>query len=177
MKNKREVIFSVVVGLIMASGSLFAHHSEALYDKERLHTLKGIVTRHALVNPHQLIFMKVKDANGQVKVWTLQGNPPSGTRPWGWTNDTLKPGDEITLTCFPCKDGRSCGTWMRIVKADGTELPLPGFKKRILAEFLQHHGLELSDEEYEIYKRSVTTGLGAVADPAKKSASPGGQGY
>jgi hypothetical protein len=67
---------------------------------------------------------------------------------------------------------------MRIVKADGTELPMPPFKKRMLGEFLQLHGNELPGEEYEIYKKSVTTGIGALPDPKKAPAAQSrSQGY
>ena len=167
MKKKRGGGFSLTVALLMASGSLFAHHSESMLDKNHLVTIKGTIVEHGLVNPHQIIKMKVTDANGKVTLWTVQGTSVGQMRDIGWTRDSLKPGDEVTLTQYACKDGRPCGSWMRIVKADGTELAVPPFKKRMLGEFLQLHGLELSNEEYEIYKKSVTTGPGALPDPAK----------
>ena len=172
MKNRLGVVFSAVVGLLMVAGSLSAHHSEAVFDKEGLITLKGIVTQHEFVNPHALIHIKVKDANGQVTPWVLHGTPPSGFRAAGWTQDTVKPGDEVTVTGFPYKDGRPAMSWLRMVKADGTELPLPAFKKLLLGEFLQNHGNELSSEDYQLYKKSVTTGVGALPDPAKTKANP-----
>ena len=92
----------------------------------------------------------------------------------GWTPDTLKPGDEVALTAYVCRDGRPCGSWVRIVKPDGKAVPLPNFKKEFLGEFLEKHGKELSREEYEVYKASIagvvvrTSTPPPQADPAEK---------
>jgi hypothetical protein len=166
-KSTRRVALFVVAGLLMASSALFAHHSESMLDKDSLVTIDGVITEHLMVNPHQIIKLKVTDSSGKVSLWTVQGTSIPMMRDIGWTKDYLKPGDEVRMAVYACRDGRPCGSWMRIVKSDGTELPLPPFKKRMLGEYLQLHGNELSDEEYAIYKKSVTTGVGALPDPAK----------
>ena len=168
MKKIAGVALSTAIGILVISNALFAHHSEAMLDKDKLVKLKGSILEHRFLNPHQIFTMKVTDATGRVTVWTVQGTPPGALREVGWTKDSLKTGDEVEATVYANRDGRPGGSWVRILKTDGTELPLPPFKKRFLAEYLQLHGNELSNEEYEIYKRSVTTGLGAVPDPAKK---------
>ena len=166
-KKELGMVFSMVVGCLMASSSLYAHHSEAMLDKEHLVTLRGVVQEHRFVNPHQLIRFKVTDANGRVTPWLVQATPPGGLRDIGWTKDTLKPGDEVTITMHACKDGSPCGSWIRILMSDGTELPMPGIKKRFLAEYLELHGNEISDEDYNLYKRLATTGPGAVPNIVK----------
>jgi len=157
MKSKRKAgaFVSAAVGLLIASSSLFAHHSEAVYDKDRLVTVKGSIIEHKLINPHQLIRIKVKDANGQFAVWTLHSNPASSLREVGWTQDTLKPGDEVTATGWPYRSGLPAMSWLRIVKADGKEVPLTMGRKQFMAEYLAKHGKELPKEEYEIYKKSI----------------------
>ena len=157
MKTNKKVgvVFSVVVGLLMASNSLFAHHSEAVYDKDRLVTVKGIITEHKLINPHQLIRMKVKDANGQFVVWTLHSNPAGALRDAGWTQETLKPGDEVQASGWPYRSGLPAMSWLRILKADGTTVPMTMGRKQFLGEYLAKHGKELPKEEYEIYKKSI----------------------
>jgi len=166
MKSKLEVAFSVALCLLTVSGPLFAHHSEAVYDKEHMVTIKATVVKHELVNPHTVIRVNVKDANGNVTEWKLIGAAVSAEREAGITQDTLKPGDEITVSGFAFKDGRPGMTWMRVVKADGKVLPLTGFKNNMLAEFLQKHGKELPPEEFELYKKSLTW-LGDV-DPRNR---------
>ena len=170
MKNKRVAVFSGAAALLMATGSLWAHHSEAVFDKEHLITIQGVVTQNEFRNPHALIHIKVTDANGRVTPWVLHGTPPSAFLAVGWTKDTVKPGDEVTATGFPYKGGEPVMSWMRMLKADGTELAVPPFKKLLLAEFLQNHADELSEEEYQLYKKMVTTGAGALPDPAKRKA-------
>jgi hypothetical protein len=167
MKKKIGAACSVAVAVLAVSNSLLAHHSESMLDKDRLIKLKGTILQHRFLNPHQIFTMKVADADGRITIWTVQGTPPGALRDVGWTKDSLKAGDEAEVTVYANKDGRPGASWVRILKSDGTGLPLPVFKKRFLAEYLQLHGRELSDEEYEIYKRSVTTGVGAVPDPAK----------
>jgi len=161
MQKNVGVCLSVAAGLLMASSSLFAHHSEAVFDKEHLVTVKAVITKHELINPHQLIHMKVKDADGNVRPWVVQGTYPGMARSVGWTPGTLKPGDEVTMTLFQYKDGQFGGTWLRIVKADGTDVPVPDLKKRMVAQYLLTHNKELSKEEYEVWKK-YTAGFKGV---------------
>ena len=161
--KKVGVVFSVAVGLLMASNSLVAHHSEAVYDKDHLVTVKGTITEHKLINPHQLIRMKVKDANGQFVVWTLHSSGAGSLRDVGWTQDTLKPGDEVTASGWPYKSGLPAISWLRIVKADGKAVPMTMGRKQFLGEYLAKHGSELPKEEYEVYKKSIE----GVVPPAR----------
>ena len=155
MKNKKVGVFSLAVGLFMASGSLFAHHSDAAFDREHLVTIKGTVTRYFFSNPHVQIYIRVKEANGQFRIWTTQAQPPAPMRKAGWDRDILKPGDEVKAWGFANRDGRPGMTWVRIARADGTALPMPDGKKTFLGEFLQKHGKELPPEEYAIYKKWI----------------------
>ena len=157
MKGTLGAIFAVGFSLVLGSASLWAHHSDAVYDMTRLTVINGTVTEHELVNPHQVIRVKVKDAEGNVTIWTLIGAAVSANRATGWTKDTLKPGDEVKVFGFAYRDGRPDMTWMRIVKADGKMLPISGAKNDKLARFLGTYGKEqLSPEDYEVFKKSLT---------------------
>ena len=157
MRNKLGLILGMGAGLVLSTGSLWAHHSDAVYDMSRMTILKGTVTEHEFVNPHQIIRMKVKDANGDVMPWTLVGAAVSANRAAGWTKDMLKPGDEVTVFGFAYRDGKPNMTWMRMVKADGKMLPISGAKNDKLARFLETYGKEqLAPEDYEVFKKSLT---------------------
>ncbi len=93
MKIKLGDVCSVAVGLLMATGSLWAHHSDAVYDMTRLKIVKGAVTKHQFINSHQIIRMKERDADGKVTPWILLGAA-------GWNKDTLKTGETITVYGF-----------------------------------------------------------------------------
>ena len=158
MKTKLEVVFSVAVGLLMATSSLWAHHSDALYDMTRLKVLKGTITKHQLTNPHQIIRMKVKDANGKVTPWVLVGHSVPVNRKAGWTKDSLKAGDVVEVWGFPYKDGTPNMQWERMEKADGTVLPIRGAMFDKLDRYLRVYGKDqLSREDYELLKKSLGT--------------------
>jgi hypothetical protein len=157
MKSRRGVVFAAVVGLLMGAGSLWAHHSDAVYNMTQMTIIKGTVTEHLYVNPHQLIKMKVQDTKGKVTPWILVGANVSANRGAGWTKDTLRPGDEIKVYGFAYRDGRPSMTWMRIVNAGGKMLPMPpGAKNDKLARYMTTYGKEqLSPEDYEVFKKSL----------------------
>ena len=79
------------------------------------------------------------------------------TKSVGWTQDTLKPGDGVTVWGFAYRDGRPNMTWNRIVGADGKMLPMPGGAKvDKLARYLAVYGKDqLSPEDYEAFKVSI----------------------
>lgn len=158
MKNKRGVVLSLVIGTALVTGPLWAHHSDAVYDMTRLTTIRGTITEHQFVNPHQIILMKVKDAKGKVTPWMLVGANVRSIRADGWTQDTLKPGDEVLVTGFAYRDGRPNMTWMSIVKADGKMLPISGAKHDKLARYLGTYGKEqLTPEDYEVFLKALNT--------------------
>jgi len=157
MQKMAVVAGWMVAGLIAASGSLWAHHSDAVYDMTHITIIKGTITEHQFINPHQIIRMKAKDSAGRVTPWMLVGDSVAATRASGWTRETLKPGDEVMVWGFAYRDGKANMTWNRIVKADGKLLPVPGGAKADkLARYLAVYGKEqLSIEDYELFKQQV----------------------
>lgn len=106
MKNRVWVGLCMILGLLVVPGALSAHHSAApLYDMEQVTTLTGTVTQFLWNNPHATLVLDAKDANGNVRNWTVELNPPSRLRRSGWNSATIKAGDEITVTGNPRKDG------------------------------------------------------------------------
>ena len=100
MKIKLGAVCSLAVGLLMATGSLWAHHSDAVYNMIRLKIVKGTVTKHQFINPHQIIRMKERNADGKVTPWILVAAAVSANRAAGWNKDTLKTGETITVYGF-----------------------------------------------------------------------------
>jgi hypothetical protein len=100
-----------------------AHHSFAVhFEAEANQEVKGVVESFKFANPHGMLTFKVTDANGEVTQWRAETNSPNILRRRGWSRDSLKAGDEITVVGFPARDGT---TYMRISKitfADGHEL-------------------------------------------------------
>ena len=105
MKTKLIVSCIVAAFAMLAASSSFAHHAGANYDREHLITLSGTVTQYDFTNPHVQIHFDVKDAQGKIVKWTALGDPPQRLFKFGWTKTTVKPGDQITITGGPRKDG------------------------------------------------------------------------
>ncbi|MCH6545828.1 MAG: hypothetical protein IH796_07480 [Deltaproteobacteria bacterium] len=122
MKNKVLAVVSVTVGLLLASGPMFAHHSSAMYDADHPVTLAGTVTEFRFINPHVQIHFEVQDENGKVVKWMAGSESPVRLFREGWNKETLKPGDQIIMTCAPAKDGRKICNLVRIVGPNGQVL-------------------------------------------------------
>src|SRR5260221_9970737 len=117
MRNKVAVI-----GLLFVSASLFAHHGYVAYDTDKKVTLKGTVTRWLWSNPHCLLQLDVTDDSGHVAHWIAETENPSTLTRVGWTEKSLKPGDQITLNALPVKTGNPVGRIIDVVLSSGQRL-------------------------------------------------------
>jgi hypothetical protein len=83
-----------------------AHHSFAAeYDNKKQVTIKGIVTKVDWMNPHVYFYMDVQDEKGGITNWALEMGPPGLLQRTGWTRNTMKVGDEVTVEGTLAKDG------------------------------------------------------------------------
>jgi len=87
-------------------------------------TLKGTIARFDFMNPHSLVYFDVKDDRGNVVHWVCESLPPGRAIRAGWKHDSLKPGDQVTVTFNPAKNGSPVGFLQKIVLADGKELTI-----------------------------------------------------
>lgn len=111
MRSKPVAFLSVFAGVLMASGSLFAHHgTSASYDLSKPTQITGVVTEFVWANPHARLFLDVTDEQGKVVNFGVELRPaPGGLSRAGWTRHTLQPGDKLTMTVFPSKYGTPTG--------------------------------------------------------------------
>ena len=106
MKNNLLTSFLMALGLFLVSGPIFAHHGDAGRYAETVTTVTGTVVEFQFINPHAMIFIDVKDENGKVERWQGElGGPNTLSRGFGWTKNTLKPGDKITMIGRRLKNG------------------------------------------------------------------------
>jgi len=116
--------FSLMIACIaIFPGAVIAHHNAAShYLLDQKITVNGVVTEFRLINPHARIYFDVTTKDGEVQKWLGEGNASSVLRRQGWTDEHLKPGDDIAISGSPARDGGHKIDWERIVLEDGTEL-------------------------------------------------------
>jgi hypothetical protein len=113
MNMKRTFLFAAIIGLLSVPVVTLAHHSAAAYETAKQITVTGTVTEFHFVNPHVLIYMTAKDEGGGTRNWQGEITSPNRLIRAGWNKDIMKPGDPISLTGYPAKDG---GNSIRITK-------------------------------------------------------------
>src|SRR4029450_6420043 len=102
--------FVALVGLIVGTGSVLAHHSFAAeFDAGKPLTLKGIVTKIEWQNPHTYFYLDVAATDGKVVNWGMEMGSPNGLMRQGWTRNTMKVGDEVMVGGSQAKDGPNVG--------------------------------------------------------------------
>ncbi|HEY2646546.1 MAG TPA: DUF6152 family protein [Candidatus Acidoferrales bacterium] len=122
--RNRLVMLLAVVALI-ATVPAYAHHGSAAYDAGKTVTKTGTVTAYKFVNPHVMISMDVKGPSGTVDNWEGEMTSPNHLERSGWTKNTIKIGDQITLAGVPSKSGSTTMIIHKVVK-NGEEIPLTG---------------------------------------------------
>jgi hypothetical protein len=93
------------VDFLAFGGAGFPHHGTGGYDFAKAITLNGTATSFDWANPHCLLHMDVKDDNGNVQRWTLEMASPTTLSRRGWTKDSIRPGDQVTIDTHPAKNG------------------------------------------------------------------------
>lgn len=100
-----------------------AHHSFAAeYDGNKPITLKGVVTKMEWINPHAWLHLDVKNPDGSVTSWMIEGAAPNALIRRGWTKNSLLPGTEITVEGYLAKDGSKMANGREMTLPDGRRL-------------------------------------------------------
>jgi len=105
----------VALAAFGAAVPVYAHHSFAAeFDSTKPVTLTGAVTKVEWRNPHIWVYLDVKETDGKVTAWQCEGGAPNALTRQGWSRDTLKQGEPVTIEGFLAKDGtHTCNarTW------------------------------------------------------------------
>ncbi len=111
---------------MLAAGTAQAHHSfAAFFDPARIVTVTGTVTEFAFTNPHGIIAIDVKAANGSTQEWRAETNAPVVLSRRGWSRTSVKPGEVLTLEGWASRDGKPYIRLRKATRADGTVIGIP----------------------------------------------------
>jgi hypothetical protein len=108
--------------LLLCSAPAFAHHSGAMFDRDKTVQLTGTVVSFGWTNPHSWIEIDVPNASGGTDKWGVECNSPNTMARSGWRSTTLKAGDQVTVSIHPLRDGTHGGRFISVKLADGTVL-------------------------------------------------------
>src|SRR5262245_5872255 len=114
----------VALGLLITAVPLFAHHGAAQFDVGKKVTVKGTVVEWFWANPHCFLRFDAPGADGQVVHWAVETQSGPNILPQGFSKQSFKVGDEVTVTLEPVKNGRPMGRLLQVVLPDGSTLPL-----------------------------------------------------
>lgn len=117
----------VVAGLAAGGAALaLAHHSFAAFDITTQKEVTGTVKKFDWTNPHTWVWIDVANDHGGVDTWGFEGMSPNFLARRGWNRETLKPGDKITVTFRPMKNGDKGGMWVTGKRPNGEVLLMGG---------------------------------------------------
>jgi hypothetical protein len=123
MKSKLLAVIVAGLGLLLCTVPMLAHHSFAAeYDSAKPITLTGTVTNVEWMNPHARFYIDVKDEKGEVSNWELELGSPNGLMRQGWTRNSLKKGDSVSVTGSLAKDGSKLANARSVKLADGRQV-------------------------------------------------------
>jgi len=120
MANRLGIVVVMVAGVAFTA-PLFAHHGAASFDSANMVTLKGTVTEYVWSNPHVLVKVDAKDDNGNVVHWVLEAWNPVTQSSRGWSKNTFKPGDEVSLDIARAKNNQPVGEIRGRIVINGKE--------------------------------------------------------
>jgi hypothetical protein len=123
MKTKLGIAVAAIGFIVGAAAPLLAHHSFAAeYDASKTVTLNGTVVKVEWLNPHIWIYIDAKDDSGKVVRWQCEGGAPNSLVRNGWTRDSLKSGEQVTINGALAKDASNTCNASRVTLADGRRL-------------------------------------------------------
>jgi len=122
VKSKLAILFAVIFGFLMVSAPLFVFKQKTAYEMSKTVPMKATVTKFEYSNPHTQIYYDVTDDKGNVEHWVSETTNPAMLNRVGWSKDSLKPGDEVTLFVNPNKVGAKVTFLQKVVFPDGKEL-------------------------------------------------------
>jgi hypothetical protein len=125
---KYSFLPAVIAAVFIAAAAIpsSAHHSFAAFDVASQKTVTGTVKQLDWTNPHIWLWIDVPNEKGGADTFAFEGMSPNFLARRGWTKNTLKAGDKITITYRPMKDGANGGMFMNGKMPDGRVLTSAG---------------------------------------------------
>ena len=119
---RTSIIVGFTVAVLLFSSPAYVHHSGAMFDITKVIKITGTIAEFNWSNPHANFKVVVVGADGVAQSWAVEMNSPNNLVRDGWKRTTLNPGDKVTVTVHPLRDGSPGGQYVSIVLSDGRAL-------------------------------------------------------
>ena len=120
MKKMKLVV--IMTGILAAVPAMAHHSFAAEFDSDKPVTVAGTVTKVDWINPHARLYVDVKEADGKISHWECELGSPNTLMHKGWTRNSLKPGDEISVSGLRAKDGDKVASAREVKLANGKKI-------------------------------------------------------
>jgi hypothetical protein len=113
-----------IIAAVLCAGmsAAYAHHSNTAYDTGSSVVWKASVTEFKFVNPHAYVFFTMQDGSGKPVEGRCELSARTMLARHGWTPDTLKPGEKVTLKGAPGRNEANVCLLNSFIRANGTEV-------------------------------------------------------
>jgi len=120
---KSRIVTIVMAIAFSVAVPIAGHHAfSSEFDGNKPIKVKGVISRIEWINPHTWIHVDVKDADGKVTKWMIEGGSPNALIRRGVTSQLLKVGMEVMVDGYQAKDGSTRANGRDITLADGRKL-------------------------------------------------------
>ncbi len=117
-----RILACIMGAVLFPAVSVFAHHSDAMFDRAQVRELSGTVKEFQFTNPHTWVQLNVSDANGKVVEWSLEWGSPNQLGRQGIRPSTFAPGAAVMIRTNPMRDGTPGGAFIGARFPDGTTI-------------------------------------------------------
>lgn len=122
LSMRKLVVTAMVTGVVSGAA---AHHSNAVFERNKDVTLSGTVTKFEWTNPHVWIWFMATLPDGSQQEWALESAAPVQLRKAGFTWQSFKAGDKVSFVLHPLRSGQPGGQFVKATFADGRVIETP----------------------------------------------------
>lgn len=124
MSSSRKTVLMIasIMSLLLMRTALSHHSFTAEFVADKTATLNGKITQVWFKNPHVRYLIEIENEAGEAETWDARGSPVVWLARKGWTKDTIKEGDEVSMYGYLGRDGIKMLSIMTVTLADGTLL-------------------------------------------------------
>src|SRR5262249_55507987 len=122
-KTRRQALMTIkftallcVAAAAISAAPVLAHHSGAMFEKEKTITVEGVVKEFQYTNPHSWLLVNVKNKDGSTTTWGFEAEGPSTLQRAGIRPSDFKVGTKLKITGHPMKDGTPAAVLMEIIR-------------------------------------------------------------